>query len=681
MRLPLVFVAAAGLILVAVVFVFGVGGEVQGEARLGLVMGGTLAERDEGSGLLALSVEATEGGSPIREVVAHVGGLENVRTALPEPGKPVMVGQVTDESLQPVAGVVIQCEFQAGSLVLALGDLKTCELGYFFCDLSPLLDLGLQELARGKVVASGTKRGWTFMTTETELLDMLESVQEEDYLGARRLNLGDLSELRWMDSADPLALDEYSLDCDMYMDALPGRKVRGEVVDDAGVGVADAVVWLSTVHGATEFELRAERDGTFEFGLWGEEEQDWGDSLRIHAMHPSQGQSAAVVIPEGDAPVELRLEHRGAIMGYVTSKSGAATWGLEIWMQSEDEQQGLPNGFCTTTVDFDGSFSFHGLLPGRWILNVAGEEYGPFETGNQRIQIETECELLRVSVTAPSDVDLALITLDVWSIGSEGPYLAPTPGPWYTEDDFVRVSPTQWLLELDRSCDMGFAATVDWGESFQTSTLSWRGEGTWRVGTDMSIDLKLEQRGAGSLQVEVALPGGAQVNPSEWTASVWGASNGESVLRMDPGDVESILSGSYTVKLVPDPGLPFDVQFMTVDVLPGQQRELRFQPRGGGARLSLYSVTSERQRGKSDLKVNLFHGDDIQPTPTLWRWNGGCVEGTADNLHQASWNISQRLLMPGEWRAEFVLGGELVEQLKFEIVDGQDLSLAVSLGN
>jgi hypothetical protein len=37
--------------------------------------------------------------------------------------------------------------------------------------------------------------------------------------------------------------------------------------------------------------------------------------------------------------------------------------------------------------------------------------------------------------------------------------------------------------------------------------------------------------------------------------------------------------------------------------------------------------------------------------------------------------------MPGEWRAEFVLGGELVEQLKFEIVDGQDLSLAVSLGN
>ena len=678
MRLPLILVAVAGLVLAAVVFVLQVGGEVRGEQQLGLDDAAQV-ERERESGTLSLDLDSA--GDKVREVLAHEGGIEELRTVLPQAGHPVMMGQVTDDSLVPVAGVEIQCEFQAGSLVLDLGSQRTCELGYFFCDLSPLEELGFQELARGKVVASGAKQGWIFTTTEADLLDMLEDAQQEDYEGERRLALQDLGELRWMEPVDPTMLDENSLDCDIYMDALPGRKVRGQVIDQAGIGVADAVVWLSTEIGQSEFELRTEADGTFEFGLWGEEEQSWGDSLRLHGIHPSLGQSAAVSIPAGETPVELRLQNHGALLGYVTSKHGVETAGMEIWMESVDERHDLPSGFCATRVGYDGSFAFRGLLPGQWILNVGGEEYGPFETGDHRIQIETECNLLRVNIDAPSHVDLSLVALSAWPMGNEGPYPSPSWGSWYSEGDFQRVGPNEWLLQLDEVEDLGISATVDWGESFQTSTRSWRGQGSWGGGQGFSVDLRLEQRGAGSLKVEVDLPGGARASWFDWTASVWDAANGESILQMDPGDVETLPSGSYTVKLVPDADQPFDVQFLRVEVLPGQHQVVRFQPRGTGGRLSLFVDGMTREQLVTGLDAQLFHGDDQEPTATIWNWSGGCVGGTTKYLYHESWNTSQRLLLPGDWRADFVVGDDLVAQLDFEIVDGQDVSQSLTLGN
>ena len=681
MRIPLIIVAAAGLVLVASVLVLGIGGDVKGEARLDLDTGASLLQRDEGRRQIVLNVVGSEGPELVREVVVHDGGLENVRTVLPETGRPVMVGQVTDDSLEPVAGVEIHCEFQVGSLAVDLGDLRTCELGYFFCDLTPLKDLGPQEIARGKVVAKGVKQGWTFTTTEAELLDMLEDARDEDHEGERRLALMDLAELRWMDSADPLALDENSLDCDMYMDALPGRRVRGQVVDDAGVGVADAVVWLSTEHGQSEFELKTEVDGTFEFGLWGEEEESWGNTLRLHGIHPSFGQSPAVAIPPNEALVELRLKNHGALLGYVISKHGEQTSGLEIWVESVGEQHGLPSGYCATSVGFDGSFSFRGLLPGRWILHVAGEEYGPFETGNHRIQIETKRKLLRVNIRAPGHVDLSLVSLKAWPVGMEGAHFSPSWGAWYSNGDFVRVGPNQWLLQLEEEGDLGITATIDWGDSFPFSNESWRGETRWVEGLADSVELKLEQRGVGSLQVALSLPDGSSVNLHEWAAYIWSASNGEAICKMNPGDVEQIPSGSYVVKLIPNQELPFDVQFMEVEVLSGQQHVLRFQPLGTGGRVSIYVDGMTREQLVAGLAVQLFHGDDQKPTPTIWHWSSGCVGGTSKYLYDESWNTSERLLAPGLWRAEFTVADEQVKELKFEIVDGQDVSLTASLRN
>ena len=681
MRLPLALVAAAGLVLVAVVFVLGVGEGEHSEGRLKRSVEAPLFLAPVGVGGMALGGEVPGGTVAARQVVSRPLQGGPIATVLPPPGRPVMIGQVTDESLEPVADVQVHCEFRAGSQVLDLGTLSSCKLGYFFCDLSPLQGIDLQVVARGRIVAEGALEGWIFSTTEAGLLDIFEDVQDPEVGDEPRLDLATLGELRWMASAYSQALDADSLDCDMYMDAQPGRTVRGKVVDEAGTAVPGAVVWLSTELLRTAVEFHTDQAGTFEFGLWGEHEQDWGDSIRVHAMHPSHGQSVAARIEPDGGDLELRLKRAGALMGYVTSVDGADTSGMEVWLESEQDGQGLPGGYCATRVAFDGSFVFRGLEPGRWFLYVGDEEYGPFETGNHRIQLQTGRKLLRVNLTAQSHVDLSLVTLSAWSLGAEGRYPAPLRGVAYGDEDFVCIGPGQWLLELEEQSDLGISATVDWGDSFATKDCSWHGEASWLVGQDLTLGIQLEQRGLGSLEVEVELPGGAPVNPSQWTAKVWSASHGEPLLWMDPGQVEPIPTGTYTVKLVPDTGLPFNVQFMTVAVAPGEKRVLHYEPSSVGARLSIRPHAPDGSPDLRDIHAKLYHGEDLTPTATLWSWSSGCVGSTTPYLLPKSWNKSQTMLEPGAWRANLFHRGELVQELEFEIVDGQDLSLSVPIGN